>query len=311
MLTLHDFFIYEASQYAPKTLKNISKCFSLLKKDPHNKKIHEKLIAEIKVFTKIKNVSLIIINDYNAMTVPVFNKGPFDDITELIKNSFESKLDKVDINDLKKLKVVVEPSTGIKKIYLWFGVQLINDMTPNQLTAILLHELGHVYYMFSSFPHFAERLIKAALSLVNRVIIVRTVVLSLVGVISVSITKILFLAFLVSTFFIHCIGFRERTDEYRSDNFALKYGYGDDLASAFLKFEKMSRELSPLASTSIYIKFINMIFGIFKLMINSPTHPSNKDRLQSLEEQIFTEYKKMYPKYKSLIKKIEEDYSEQ
>ena len=296
--------IQEVSEFAPKKLKEMEETFAILKKSHNNNTARLQLLKQIKEFTKIHDVVLFFDNDFNFGVIPKYKDVELLGIAKSFLSVFSEEQPPLIDKQLKKMKSVEESSEAIDIVYIYIGKPLLKMLTPQELVAVLLHELGHVYAATSHLPNnlislFKEILLKP----INSKIFKSDMIFS----------KLLFLYSMIISVLIHGITFTQHVGEHRADNFSLKYGYGDDMVTALNKFhtiEKMYRKREPKAKTFLK-KFIVLFWKIFSLDEDEKkksSHPDTMKRIEKLESQMFEEYKKIYPNYKDVFDLIRADY---
>ena len=271
-------FLFEASPYRSEILKDIDQDFVELKKDVKNQKVIKSLIEHVKEFTNIKNINISVKEDYNnTFVVPIYNQQLSLDVIDLFKDFAAGK-------NLRKLETVEEVSKYIKKIYIVFGDKSINLFTPRELTAILLHELGHCFIHTANMPTMIIGLLRKiviTVELIPKIILIPLISISLVQ-----------LFIITATLFIICrsLTFLEHRSEYKADQFASKYGYGDEIIKVLYKLHNIQEEVQSKYSWIKKVLHFIMEFFIPK------THPKETQRILKASEEIIVDYKKMYPK---------------
>ncbi len=294
----------EVSEFAPKKLEEFEHVFALLKKSHNNKSARFKLLQLIKDFTKIHDVVVFIDDEFN---LGVVTKYKDTELLSLIKSflfMFVEKNPPLSNKKLRKLESVEESSENIEIIYIFIGKPLLKFLTPKELVAVLLHELGHVFSTSDEIPNNILLLLKS--------ILIRPI--KLFGSDKDQIvSRLTFLYTMTVSLLIRGITFTQHIGEYRADNFALKYGYGDELITALNKIktvEKIKTRNFSKANSIIksIINFLKKIFVPSSNDLRSNPHPDTISRIEKLENQIFEEYKNTYPKYKEVFDLIRADY---
>jgi len=268
---------FEASPYRSDFLKDIDNDFAVLKKEKSIKNI-KTLSNHIKDFTGIKKVTISIKSNYeNAFVVPIYNQQLSLDVINLFKDYETNK-------NIRKLDIVEEPAKYIESIYIIFGDGIVSMFSPRELTAILLHELGH------SFTHTAN-MPTIIIGLLRKVIITIELIpkIILIPLISLSIIQAFFIT---AVCFIVCrsLTFLEHRGEYKADQFAAKYGYGDEMIKVLYQFNLIQEDV--LSKFSWWKK---VLFFITRFFIPS-SHPKSTKRMLELSDKMLDDYKKMYPK---------------
>lgn len=270
--------IFEVSKYRSDILADIDKLFGQLKKNNKDLAAKKELVKKIKQFSLIKQVVLTFKPNYmNAAVIPVYNQTISTDLVNLLKD-FEAG------ENLKNLTVVEEQSKYIDKVYIIIGLDLLNMFSPRELTAILLHELGHVYTYTSNLPRILVNLLQKSVGIAGNVF--KTPILLFLNLFTVP-------AYIVSSLIIitlvRSLTFLEHRSEYRADQFPIKYGYGDEFVRVLYKLHTKHIEKDK---QKIWYKklwdFINYIF------IPS-SHPLSSKRIEEMSDKMLQDYKKLYP----------------
>lgn len=286
--------LIEVSQYAPKPLKRIDKLFRALKKDLRDIKSKKALIEELQKFTGIEKVTLSIKpNLFNAAVLPVYRqslpKELFGTLKEILGNSH---LKNVDPKKIKKMETVEESATHIEEVIVVFGENLIKSLTAEECTAILLHELGHVFSKTASWPYIIPFITKK----IFYVSATLTTFLKLMGTVPMEVLALITFVALVG---IHGLTFLERAGEYSADNYAARYGYGDDLASVLFKVKSVKTQVSQRKSFTVRI--INIISNFIENIFFPGVHPDEGERIMNLKKRMSKEFKDLYPELDSEI----------
>jgi len=270
--------LYEVSPYRSEILKMIDQDFADLKKDMKDHKIIKSIVAHIKEFTGVNNVVFSIKSNYdNGFVVPVYNRQISLDMFELFKDFAADK-------NIRQLETIEETSKYIKKIYIVFGSILVRDFTAHELTAILLHELGHCFTYTANMPGKLINLLRkifTVIGLMPKVILIPLISLSLIHV---------FLISVVSLIICRSLTFLEHRAEYKADQFAAKYGYGDEIIKVLYKVQKIRED--AWSKVSWFKKALNFIIQFFI----PKTHPVENKRIIETSEKMLLDYKKLYPK---------------
>lgn len=179
----------------------------------------------------------------------------------------------------KKMKdnILTDTSITLNKfdvIYLFIGQEVLVASQPSELTAILLHEIGHLIEHVSM----VQKVLISNLTKFNYI----SDVLSRIPIIN-----ILFLPlFIITT---RTLSFKNHAYEYHADRFAVRYGYGDELANWCNKHLKSNKKQSTPKS-SVILNITRRIDSIF----DAATHPSFKKRIWELVKEMKTTYPKQY-----------------
>lgn len=295
--------LFESSQNAPTVLKDIEETFRQLKKSPNNKYARQNLLSQIKSFTKSPEVVLFIDNEFNAGVITVYKKAD-------LKNIIESTIKVFSLNDentvitpskLKNMQTVQESSDAVERIYVFIGKPFIRMFQPDELVAILLHEIGHVYAVTTNIPESVLQFFKTFIQM--------TIIVKFFLRVLNQITEIYILYNLIVFGLVHGITFTQRYGEYKADKFALKYGYGDSLLTALDKLRIKEKPKHGLINS--IKRFFQDIAILFSSLFVPQTHPSKEGRIRKLQEKIFNEYKIVYPQYKDILDLVQNDYQKQ
>jgi len=159
----------------------------------------------------------------------------------------------------------------IDVLYFMIGIDLIKQSKPRQITAILLHEIGHVVEhvtrMNALFDSVLHR-IKYISDILSRVPIINFIFGPL---------------FIITT---RSLNFRNHQYEHNADQFAVKYGYGDDLAQWCLTDVNASKQKVPFNFTGIAYRL--------KRIFEGSDHPSFKKRIAVIAKEMKKSYGKEY-----------------
>lgn len=285
-----DELIFEVSKFRSEILKEIDQDFAQLKVDKKNSAARKTLVENIKKFSGIKHVILSLKKDYmNAAVIPIYNQTISMDLVNVFKD-YEAG------ENIKTLNVVEEPSTYIKKIYIIFGNELIDKFSARELTAILLHELGHSFTHTANLPRILLSLVTKGVGIIGSVL--KTPILLIFNWLTIP-------AYLISSLIVitivRSLTFLEHKGEYRADQFPAKYGYGDEIIKVLYKIhnaevEKESKE-SWLAKVWNFIEWLYM----------PSSHPNSSKRIEEVNEQMLSHYKKLYPKLSNELNIILKD----
>lgn len=286
--------LLEVSASRSPILREIDHVFADMKKKnkDRNRQIRE-LTKLIKNFTNIKYVYIgLIEKDFlNVAMIPVYSSDlPSEyNIINVIK-----RLISRDEPVLMKSK---NPGELIDKLYIVIGEDALNFYGNRELTAIILHEIGHVYGHTSNFSH----LIMAYTSWINRTNIAKAGIfapLVLIGKMSPVIPVLLTIILLTVT---RSLVFLEHMSEYQADRFASKHGYGDELVLVFNKMREMKNKYAPQKT------FTMKLWDHIKDLFSPSTHPTDEKRICNLANTILKDYKDQYPKLKNTLSTIFKD----
>jgi Zn-dependent protease with chaperone function len=217
--------------------------------------------------------------------IPVYNRQLSLDVIDILKDYKPT--------EEKRVETVEEPSDYIKKIYIIIGVEAMHVWTPRELTAIMLHELGHVFIHTANLPGIIIGIVKKIVAASIPTRIAAGAVLQYLGYLTGSLISIsTFFSIGVLLFFVsHSLTFLEHRTEYKADQFAAKYGYGDEMIKALYKIHHI--EVKKIEQTPWYKKILKALWEFF---IYAPDHPPSSKRIERLSDDIEESYKQMYPK---------------
>jgi hypothetical protein len=248
--------IFEISPNAPKYLNNLDNLFHNIKLNystNYIKKTIPKIQKELSLITGIKNIKLI--NLKKQETVFIYPEYNFDKLTKNNKGLMDESF-----NHVERIILAINFDLLFVKALL----------TPQEMTAIILHELGHLIQHRSKFSMYIFNKLRQIKLLINKVAYFPT---------------LYFIMYIYS----RPLSFFEHKQEYNCDKFAIKYGYGDELASAFVKFNPALFRNDKSRSRWAKIK------ELFKTIFNISPHPSDERRICQLMNGMKTEYMKDYP----------------
>jgi len=261
--------LFEASGFRNPILKEIDSEFLKLKTSDNEKDflpIKKKLQNLIQKFTGAKHVFISIKKDmFNAYVIPIYNGTFYKKVSQ--SKSVEEK--------------GIEGSEYIDRIYITFGLDLINKCNNKQLTAVLLHELGHAFLHKSHILSFIKKI-------------------SILGIIPLKfgLNVPIGLALLL---ILRTLSFFDHKEEYNADKFAVKYGYGDDFAKLMLSVHK---------NNQLNKSKIRKIFDLFITTVYPSEHPRPKNRINKINNIYLKKYQKIYPDIKNnltiIFKKMEQ-----
>jgi hypothetical protein len=173
---------------------------------------------------------------------------------------------------------------NIKNLNIILGEKVIKLATPRELTALFLHEIGHIVNHIGKF-----------FSIIQKSAAITKMILFMINLYIGSLYLIPLTIILTRTLF-----WTLHMGEYNADKFVAEYGYGDEFITLSHKFEK-SRTIkseNTIVRTILYI--YNFIFG--------STHPTNKDRINKVAEIMKNDYADKY-KLDKKTKKILDNYT--
>jgi len=282
-----EYVIFEVARIRSPVLKKIDKNFDILRKNPKDKKEIKALVKNIKTFTGIKSVFFVIKqNEFDACVFTKYNQL----LPTLFKKEGEDKL------RTEKFKAEESPKY-IKGIYVLFGTKTLDLFSSRQLTAILLHEIGHIYQHTANFsllfPNLVNKFAKGGLVFSS---------LALLRFIIFPTISLLILPFVLSLFALsRSLTFADHMGELNADEYAIKYGYGDELAKVFFRFNKMTGgKVRPQT-------WMQKTWGSIKSFFSLASHPQDSRRMCDIIDKMRVDYKKNYPKFSKEITTIYAD----
>jgi len=282
--------IFEVSKYRSDVLKEIDQNFAQIKKDKKDLAVKKQLVENIKKFSGVKNIILSFKKDYmNAAVIPIYNQTLSADLINLFKDY------KAETN-IKNIQIIEEPATYIEKLYIIFGMEIIDMFSPRELTAILLHELGHSFTYTSNLPRIFLALIQKSFGIAGTLL--RFPILWAFNLIS-------FPAYVVSSLIIilvtRSLTFLEHKSEYKADQFAAKYGYFDEMIKVLYKLH--NKEVEIKSKQSLFEKLLEFM----KMIFTPSNHPPSSERIKELNNTMLVNYKKLYPKLSNELNIILKD----
>ena len=87
---------------------------------------------------------------------------------------------------------------------------------------------------------------------------------------------------------VRSLTFLEHKSEYHADQFAVKYGYADEM----IKVLYILRNKTLETEEAWWKKIWDFIDGLF----SPSSHPTNAKRIEEINDDMLKEYKKLYPK---------------
>jgi hypothetical protein len=244
--------ILERGTFASAELRAVDDLFSKLKKcETHTarKQILKQINKELQKAFKIKvEVDIIYFGvcESNCVILPLLSKV-----------EIRTKEDFVKLGNIETVNILI-------------GWKLIQQITNRQLTAIILHELGHLINHISKTVSIISTLLGPIVRFLSEFKSIGTILLPLTIITS------------------RTFAWTEHISEYNADKFAIENGYGDDLASAFKKFNLQdNRENIKLTAFRRTIESLkDFIFGT--------SHPEYKSRVLTIVNKIKRDYSDKY-----------------
>ncbi len=93
-----------------------------------------------------------------------------------------------------------------------------------------------------------------------------------------------------------------KIQELSSDNYAVKYGYGDELVKSLYRYYKEDNKENK--RVTFFKKILFYLNKIKDEIFYPEDHPSDKRRIQNIKKRIEKEYIKLYPNLSKEISKI-------
>ncbi len=277
--------VFEVASVRSPILKQIDAGFKDFLETQSRPELKKKLQKYIKAFTGIPKVEVTITNNtYDGCVFIVYN--------QLLPSIFKRKNDNVEVDRIK----AEESPKYIKRIVVCFGTKLINMLTPKEMTSIVLHEIGHIYQHTSNVSMLLPRIVNKA----SQVGATGSSLLFLKVLFFSPINSAYILPFIVSLFTLsRTLTFGEHMGELDADRYAAKYGYGDELAKVFYKFNKRFGNNRKNPNT-----WIKKVWASIRGLFSFGSHPEDSKRICELIRMVKSDYKDKYPKLKSEISTI-------
>lgn len=299
---MYNIYLSEVSEYAPKILREIEGNIEILRNNYTDKNARTKLVLLLRKFTKIDKVNIFYqLDEFNAGVIPTYKKSISSDFSSKVRDVLGGKdvsTNRVKSEDLKKLKFIAEPTKYIESLNIFIGVPLLKALTPPEMVATLLHEIGHTFNSTSNISYIYMGVVKELLSL------------SFAGYASLRIVNVIE-QFLPVFYFgtlalVYGITITQHRNEYNADKYVVKYGYGDELVRVFKKLDTSVKIRENRTSIKTKLsKFLLLIKDFLVTAIFSYEHPSVQSRVDQIEDLLYDKYKELYPKYATEIKEIQ------
>ena len=299
---MYNIYLSEVSEYAPKILREIEGNIEILRNNYTDKNARTKLVLLLRKFTKIDRVNIFYqLDEFNAGVIPTYKKNISSDFSSKVRDVLGGKdvsTNRVKSEDLKKLKFIAEPIKYIESLNIFIGVPLLKALTPPEMVATLLHEIGHTFNSTSNISYLYVKMVKELLSLS----FAGYAYLRIVNVIE----QFLPVFYFGTLALVYGITITQHRNEYNADKYAVKYGYGDELISVFKKLDSTVKVRENRTSIKTKLsKFLLLIKDFFITAIFSYEHPSVQSRVDQIEDLLYSKYKEIYPKYDTEIKEIQ------
>ncbi len=265
--------LYEVSSKRSPILKQIDELFREIKANPTDKSLWRQLEKRTQEFTGIKKVYFVLEKGlYNAYVFPKYK----DNLPDLF-----GKIEKT-----KNSMHAEETPKYISYAVIVFGKVLLEEVSNREATAIVLHELGHLYQHTANY----SLLLGRKLFQYSRNILRGTGLAMGVA----SLTNPAFLPLLLASFALsRTLTYNDHARELNADGYAAKYGYAEEIALAHYKLEKKRKAYRKK------ISWLDNIWNHIKSFILLPTHPSDKERVCNMIEKMKNDHKKKYPNLKN------------
>lgn len=270
----YDLYINEIGQRKHSELETVDKLFENIVYKNETRVQDLKDISKIenklsKIFDTKINIELKYRSSDNVSVIPI-----------LKKNALEKKYLKV--SDCETIFIDIN-----------FNFFEQNKLKGSEMTAIILHEFGHVENSLTANIHVMHSKISKMRYIqnkLNRIPIVNTIILPLL---------------IITT---RSSNFVNHIREFHADNFAIQHGYGDELMNAIIKMDKYQKSKKQIKDSSdLYNKLHKMLNNILNFLFGS-THPADEKRIKKIANQIIENYSNEYgdKRIKALLKKYYE-----
>jgi hypothetical protein len=271
----------EVTDEQKRTLEKIDDSFFLLKKyiDSPNGKIKDvkkDLVKSIREFTGIRQIELNLSSEtnLNAGVIAVYNKVLSIKIIEMNRDWPE------DLSEFAR--------KYISGMYIYLSTDLIKYLHERELTAVLLHEFGHVFGHTKAMSYILPDVIAKIINVLN-FLGVSSILLNglLVAMQPLLVTFWIPISFLLT----RSVEFLNHREEYGADNFATHYGYGGSLIKVLERFNKVSKSKKKGILNSIFYRILILL----SQLLTPSTHPDDSKRVCRIYNDIVNDYVELYP----------------
>ena len=260
--------IFEVSKNAPKILSELVIVLDKYKeaKQSEYKSLNKEVSVILSKFTKSK---IVFKMNNNIGTACIYPEYKFSSTTAPIKSVeiLES------LTHIKKATILVDYDLFFKKLKL----------TSSELIGVILHEVGHLTYHTSFFPGLFKHLFRFGLDAALRI----AGLARLLRLIPLDLTLTIWATSLLCS---RTLSIFEHMEEYDCDKYAIKYGYGDELISAFIKLNEYT---SGKFTTKRGI--FSKLFNYTKSILNITSHPTDVNRICKMSKLVQQDYTDDYP----------------
>jgi Zn-dependent protease with chaperone function len=282
--------LIEASPQRSSILMEIEKLFQEAKQSKDYRSILSDLEKLVTKFTGIKNVEIHIerVNEPNAGVLPIYNHilpqefGLFD---------FIKKKKPTPHKGIQKLE---ETAEYVKGMHIFINSGLIKLLTPKEIVGVLMHEFGHVFYHTTVLPQVFSSLIGKVANIASLITVIRSRTENLPS-------EVVLPVLLTTATVSRTLTILDHKEELKGDEFAIKYGYGDELTSAISKLSSIKAPKTRIG------KVFKMIISTIKNLLFASTHPSGHRRITKMADKIQKEYADLYPNYSRGMQKAMKD----
>jgi len=286
MISNYHNFIFEVSQRAPRALRQLEKIIEPLT----NQNISEneanttlqRAERQLYQFTGVPVRIYFKPDLVNMMTFPNFD---FDANPSQLKGLIGEQ-------EIGNIKDVMNISASITRINIIIGHKFITDfkLTAGEIVAIILHELGHIYYHKSFFSFIFKNLLRALSVAGIRVNFLASIFIKIQTGVFEPVFWVIGYALLMTT---RTLSFFEHREEYNCDKVAAQFGYGMEMESALSKLQGIPQRKNRW----FFTKFTDFV----KRIANIGSHPDGASRACNVAKSMLKEYADLYPDAREII----------